>query len=129
FFVLDQAGRQLYETNANNELIRYTNNSAGDLLSLTDGKGQTTHWGWDEYGRTTNKLDQAGSEILRYQYDLDSRLTNRWSAAKGNTKYKFDGAGNLTNIVYPVSPAVTFKFDGNNRLTNMVDAAGATVYA
>jgi len=67
-----------------------TNNAAGDLLSLTDGKNQTTKWNYDEYGRVTNKLDQAGTEILRYKYDPDSRLTNRWSAAKTNTYYAYD---------------------------------------
>src|SRR2546421_9384229 len=93
YFVLDQAGRRLFETNANAELIRYTNNAAGDLLSLTDGKIQTTKWNYDEYGRVTNKFDQANAEILRYKYDPDSRLTNRWSKGTGvgwTTTYKYD---------------------------------------
>ena len=30
------------------------------LLSLTDGKNQTTRLVYDEYGRVTNKIDQAG---------------------------------------------------------------------
>lgn len=42
----------------------------------------------------TNKLDQVGVEILRYKYDPDSRLTNRWSKAKGDTKYTYDPVGN-----------------------------------
>ena len=62
---------------------------AGDLLSLTDGKVQTTQGKYDEYGRATNKTDQAGTEILRYKYDADGRLTNRWSAEKGHTYYTY----------------------------------------
>lgn len=61
--------------------------AAGDLLALVDGKNQVTKRNYDEYRRVTNKVDQVGSEILRYQYDPDSRLTNRWSAAKGDTRY------------------------------------------
>jgi RHS repeat-associated protein len=57
------------------------------------------------------------------------RLTNRWSAAKGNTKYAFDPVGNLTNIDYPSSTDVRFKYDWLDRVTNMVDAAGTTAYA
>src|SRR5437773_11218094 len=121
--------RKVLETNANSEIIRYTNNAAGDLLSLTDGKNQTTKWNYDEYGRVTNKLDQAAAEILRYKYDPDSRLTNRWSAAKGDTKYKYDPVGNLTNVDYAVSPDVSFAYDALNRVTNMVDAAGTTKYS
>jgi len=36
FYAYDAAGRRTFETNANAELLRYTNNAAGDLLSLTD---------------------------------------------------------------------------------------------
>lgn len=48
-----------------NKVFRYTNNAADDLLALMDGKSQTTRWNYDQYGRITNKLDQAGTEILR----------------------------------------------------------------
>jgi YD repeat-containing protein len=75
------------ETNANGEILRYTNSAAGDLLNLTDGENQTTRWKYDANGRDTNKLDQAGTEILRYTYDAGSRLATRWSAAKGTTQY------------------------------------------
>src|SRR6266700_5107248 len=121
--------RKIVETNANNEVIRYTNNAAGDLLSLTDGKSQTTKWNYDEYGRVTNKLDQGGLEILRYTYDADSRLSNRWSVAKSTTIYAYDPVGNLTNIDYPASTDVKFQYDPLNRVTNMVDASGTTKYA
>jgi len=92
-YVYDEASRKTAETNANSEVLRYTNNAAGDLLALVDGKNQVTRWNYDEYGRVTNKLDQAAAEILRYKYDLDSRLTNRWSKAKGDTEYKYVALG------------------------------------
>ena len=85
------------------------------LLSLTDGKSQTTRWNYDEYGRVTNKLDRAGTEVLRYKYDADSRLTNRWSIEKGNTYFAHDPVGNLTTIDYPASPDVSFSYDALNR--------------
>jgi len=91
-YAYDEAGRKTFETNANAEVLRYTNSPSGDLLSLTDVKNQTTRWNYDEYGRATNKLDQAGTEILRYKYDADNRLTNRWSIEKGNTYYAYDPA-------------------------------------
>jgi YD repeat-containing protein len=73
-------------TNANSEILRYTNNAAGDLLTLTDRKNHTSTWGYDAYGRVTNKLDQAGSVILKYACDGDNRLTNRWSTAIGGVR-------------------------------------------
>jgi len=127
-YAYDAARRKICETNADGQILRYTNSPAGDLLSLTDGKGQTTQWHYDLYGRVTNKLDQAGTVILKYQYDADNRLTNRWSAAKNNTGYAYDHVGNLTNVAYPVSPAQRYQYDALNRLTNMVDAVGTTAY-
>jgi len=85
-------------------------------------------FGVDEFGRITNKLDQAGAEILRYEYDPNGRLTNRWSIAKGDTYYSFDPVGNLTNINYPNSTDVSFAFDPLNQLTNMIDGVGTTKY-
>ncbi len=128
-FALDPVGKRLFETNANNQLIQYYYNPAGDLTNLVDAKAQSTKWHYDTYGRVTNKIDQAGAEILRYQYDANSRLTNRWSAAKTNTSYSYDGVGNLLTITYPISHGLTFQYDGLNRLTNMVDAVGTTVYS
>lgn len=124
----DALGRKTAETNANSEVVLYTNNAASDLLSLTDGKSQTTQWKYDQYGRLTNKIDQAGTVILKYAYDSDDRLLSRWSAAKGTTYYTNDALGNLTYINYPSSTNVSLQYDWLNRLTNMVDAAGTTKY-
>ena len=82
----------------------------------------------DKDARWERKVDASGTEIFRYQYDADNRLTNRWSVAKGNTTYKYDPVGNLTNIVYPVSTNLVMRYDALSRLTNIVDAAGTTVY-
>ena len=77
----------------------------------------------------TNKLDQGGTEVLRYTYDAESRLSNRWSVAKGTTIYGYDPVGNLTNINYPASTDVQFTYDALNRVTTMVDPVGITAYA
>jgi RHS repeat-associated protein len=128
YHAYNAAGRKTYETNANGEILKYTNGAAGDLLSLTDGKNQTTKWNYDQYGRVTNKVDQTATAILTYTYDADNRLLSRWSAAKGTTYYTNDAVGNLTYIKYPTSTRVSLLYDWLNRLTNMMDAAGTTKY-
>jgi RHS repeat-associated protein len=110
----------------------YVYDGVGDMLTLTDGKNQTTTWGYDSFGRVTNKLDALGTNIFVYQYDANSRLTNRWSVAKGNTIYKYDALGNLTNVDYSGGTVamtnLSMAYDALNRLTNMVDALGTTKY-
>src|SRR5436190_1562262 len=127
-YAYDALSRKTNEVNPGISTNAFTYNAASDLLTLTDGKGRLTRWNYDQYGRATSKVDAASTEIFRYQYDADNRLTNRWSAAKGATTYKYDVLGNLTNVVYPVSPAITMRYDALNRLTNMVDAVGTTAY-
>lgn len=129
FIAYDAAGRKNFETNANNELLQYYYNPAGDLTNLTDGGGHAIVCHFDAYGHITNKLDQSGSEIFRYTYDPAGRLTNRWSLAKGNTVYTYDPAGNITNVAYPVSHGVIFQYDALNRLTKMVDGLGTNNYS
>jgi YD repeat-containing protein len=97
-------------------------------MTLTDGKSQATTWIYDQYGRVTNKVDNTSSLMFIYGYDANSRLTNRWTPAKGATTYRYDSVGNLTNIVYPVNAAITLQYDALNRLTSMVDSVGNTAY-
>jgi RHS repeat-associated protein len=120
---LDELGRKTGETNALSEVVKYSYSGVGDLLTLTDGKNQVTTWSYDRYGRLTNKVDAASQTILKYTYDVNHRMTNRWSG-KGTTKYVYDSVGNLLSVDYPASTDLTFKYDAANRMTNMVDAVG-----
>lgn len=127
-YAYDSAGRKTSETNANGEVINYTYNAAGDLIRLVDGKSQSTSWGYDQFGRVTSKTNAAGVEILRYQYDVNGQLTNRWSLAKGATTYAYDAVGNLTNVAYASGTVLRFAYDANGRVTNMTDSVGTTTY-
>lgn len=127
-FVRDAMGRVLYQTNANLEVLSFTYNPAGQLLSLTDGKNQTTRWNYDAEGRVTNKVDALNAEMFRYRYDPNGRLTNRWQTGGITTTFRYDAVGNLTNVDYPNSPDIVLRYDPLNRLTNMVDGIGSTVF-
>jgi RHS repeat-associated protein len=124
----DPLGRKTAETNANIEVTQFSYSPAGDLLTLTDGKNQSTTWIYDQFGRVTNKLDASSSLIFLYKYDFNNRLTNRWTPEKGGTTYGFDSVGNLTNVQYPASGTISLAYDVLNRLTNMVDSVGVTRY-
>ena len=128
-YAYDAAGRKTNEIGVGVYTNSFSYKPADDLASLKDGKNQVTTWNYDPYGRVTNKLDQASVEILRYQYDADSRLTNRWSKAMGNTAYLYDAVGNLTKVDYPSGTTdITLAYDALNRMTNMLDAAGTSKY-
>jgi len=100
-YAYDALDRKTNEVHVNIDTNGFTYSPASDLLTLTDGKNQTTTWKYDLYGRVTNKVDALGTNLFFYSYDADNRPTNRTSAAKGTTKYSYDAVGNLTNVVYP----------------------------
>jgi RHS repeat-associated protein len=126
---IDVLGRKTALTNANSEVLRYAYNPSGDLLALIDGKGQTNSFQHDQYGRLTNNVDATGANILRFKYDAVGRMTNRWTAGKGDTFYSYDQANNLTNINHPVSPDISYAYDAAGRITNMIDAVGSSSFA
>jgi RHS repeat-associated protein len=109
------AVRQLRnETNANEEVLGFTYNPADELLTLTDGKHQTTRWNYDEYGRVTNKVDAAEREVFRYAYDSLNRLRTMVDATGTNTFTWTDG-DQLAGETGPW-PSSTVSFTYTNRL-------------
>jgi RHS repeat-associated protein len=131
-YVRDTAGRVLYETNANKEVVQFSYNPANELLTLTDGKGQITSWNYDEFGNVTNKVDNAGNTNFIYVYDPLNRLISRWTPAKGTTAYTYDPLGNLTYVDYSsgtsYTPSIGFNYDALNRLISMSDGIGTTTF-
>lgn len=125
----DPAGRRTSDAVLAVSTNRFVYDAAGNLRQLIDGKNQTNQWRYDAFGRATNKTDAAGSEVFRYTYDSNDRLTNRWTPAKGHTVYRHDPLGNVTNIDYAVSPDLVLQYDSLNRLTNVADAVGTTKFS
>jgi RHS repeat-associated protein len=118
----------------------FTYNAEGDLLSLSDGKSQLTQWGYDVFGRVTNKVAAASTNsILTYAYYPNGALSNRWTAAKGNTVsgtwgnhdfYHADGNGNITMMLDSNQATVaTYKYDPyGNSFTASGALASANLY-
>jgi RHS repeat-associated protein len=122
------AGRKTNETTPNSETLSNGYSTADDLVRLMDGLTNRTDWGYNTEGLVTSKTNHNGVRVLAYQYDANQRLTNRWSAAKGNTAYTRDPVGNVTKVTYPASPAITNRYDALSRLAMMVDGAGTTQF-
>ena len=99
------------------------------MVSLTDGKGQTTRWGYDAYGRALAKTNAANQVVWTNGYDANGWLTTHWTPAKLGASYAHDAVGNVTGITFATSPAIGLAYDALNRLTNMLDAVGTTRFA
>jgi RHS repeat-associated protein len=124
----DPLGRltnQVFKDMATN---RYTYNAAGDLLTLTDGKGQQTIWVYDKYGRVCCKTNADSTQAWTNTYNANGWVTAHCIPTNRVINYAYDAVGNLTNIDYPNSPDVRLTYDAANRLTGMSDAVGTHAF-
>jgi RHS repeat-associated protein len=132
----DTAGRKTNEVQVGAWTNRFTFSPAGDLLSLTDGKNQTTSWVYDNDGRVKEKWYQGQSTAdLVYSYNANGLLINRLTrtgtgaSTNGfNTVFRYNPVGSLTNVDYPAGTDLQFEYDALQRRTKMVDAIGTTTY-
>jgi YD repeat-containing protein len=124
-YAYDTAGRKTNVVQAVGTAQETTNSfaytPASDRLTLVDGKGQITSWGYDEYGRTTNKV-VGGSEVASYQYNALGQVTQRVTPA-GTTTYTYDEVGNLKTNAYP-NLSLRYEYDALNRMTCNSDTGG-----
>jgi RHS repeat-associated protein len=130
-YTYDYHGRKIKEVLGSGTGDAVTNqfiyNAAGDLVALIDGLGHVTQWGYDAWGRVTSKTNAANTEVVRYKYDANGRMTNRWTVGKGNTSYQYDPAGNLTRSA-SANATNQLAYAALNRVTNLVDAVGTSRY-
>lgn len=124
----DVMSRLTTQINVGVRTNQFVYSGAGDVTTLVDGNNHSTTWGYDLFGRNTNKVDATSATILTFQYDANHRLTNRTSAAKGTTTYSYDNEGNLLTVTYPTSPSIAFSYDAMNRMTNMTDGVGTSKF-
>jgi RHS repeat-associated protein len=123
----DALGRKTSETVTNVGTTLFAYDPASHLHTLIDPKSQTNTWDYDVYGRVTDMLDPV-RQVVRFQYDPGDHMTNRWTAAKGNTTtYSYNALGFL---VQSVSPSFTnsYTYDAINELTQMVDNSGTNQF-
>ena len=125
----DSVGRLTNQVFSGVTTNRFTYSVAGDLLTLTDGKNQTTTWACDRYGRATAKTNADGNLAWTNGFNANGWVTAHWTPAKGSIQYAYDAVGNLTNIDCPTSPDVRLTYDDANRPTRLVDAVGTSAFA
>jgi YD repeat-containing protein len=63
-YTYDPLGRKTAEVYPGISTNSFAYDGANNLLTLTDGKSQVTTWHYDQFGRTTNKVDAATNVIF-----------------------------------------------------------------
>jgi YD repeat-containing protein len=136
----------------------YGYDPAGDLTSVTDELGHTSHYTYDPMGRvltaqdpvqaaagtnTAYTYDPAGnllsatdalSHVTTYSYNARNELVGMTDPANQGTgrqyTYAYDPAGNLKSVTDPNNHTTTYTYDPDNRLQTVTDPnSHRTTYA
>ncbi|WP_234018318.1 MULTISPECIES: DUF6531 domain-containing protein [unclassified Streptomyces] len=120
----DSAGRML--TRAAPAALGYEESwgydSAGNLTSHTDGRGNTTTYAYTA-NRLTSATDPTGGETA-YTYTALGSLETVTSPRGKVTTYGYDTAGNRTSVTTPLGERTTFTYDPAGRVLTRTDPRG-----
>ena len=111
--------------------ICYTYDHAGNLLTTTDGEGNTTSYGYDLMDREVSRTGPDGG-VLKRSYDLDGRIRGEVlpseHAARGGFaqgyRYTYDRAGRRLTATAP--GGILYEqntYDDAGRLIRQIDGA------
>ncbi len=114
----DPAGRLISVTNADLATYQLAYDAANDLLTLKDGRGNTTGWRYDLYRRAIAKTNGLHAVVWTNGYNANGWPVSTWTPAKGLATLGYDANGNLTSLAMSgLSLARTY--DALNRPTRI----------
>jgi len=141
--VTDDMGKITSIELPNGRTLRYTYDSAENLISYTDALGNTVRYEYDSQGRMTAWYDQENNRIILNTYDSEGRVLTQEDAlgnvsaleysagktittdANGNvTVYHYDSQYRTTKIEYPDGTVETKEYDTSNNISRVVDKQG-----
>jgi YD repeat-containing protein len=107
----------------------YSYDSAGNLISDTDGRGVVTHYTYDAANRLNSLTDPKGNRV-DYTYDADGNLVTSSRTDKSDTAapdqlftvtYVYDGLNRLATSTDNVPNARSYLYDSRSNLLRYVD--------
>ena len=118
---------------SNGHICNYSYDPDGKKTTITDTKGRTWTYWYDEAFYTT-KLQDAEGKFEYTEYFLESGK-NKYGDVKsttdrnGNkTQYEIDAKGNVTKITNPDGSSRSYAFDDKNNLISETDEVGRRTY-
>ncbi|RKP52534.1 LysM peptidoglycan-binding domain-containing protein [Trinickia fusca] len=126
----DQAGRKLWTSNGNGEVVHYGYDLRGNLTSTTQPQGQVTRDAYDMDGHKVAEVDANGS-VATWRYDHFGLLLAHTDIGGANYSYAYDGARQLIAQWNSRGQNQTMQYDAAGQETAIIDNAlgQVTTYA
>ncbi|MEI6209641.1 MAG: chitobiase/beta-hexosaminidase C-terminal domain-containing protein [Desulfuromonadales bacterium] len=101
----------------------------GQLIKVTDAKGNITRNAYDVYGNKVSVIDALGNESNTY-YDLIGRKTTEARPFGRGMLYEYDANGLPVRVTDALGGTTVFTYDANGNKTAQQDARGySTLFA
>ena len=128
-YTYDALNRITTVTDLSGALTRYQYTSVnGKVESLTDAKGNTRRFSYNEAGELTEQEDGWGNRIS-YVYTLLGQVSHKTDIAGRRTSYDYLPGGRLKRIQTSTGGDVVFSYDGRGRVKERKDKhRGKTTY-
>ncbi len=122
-YTYDSKGNLLSVTDANGHKTSMEYNEFGQVKSVIDPLGQTTAMSYDNYGNVATTTDPLGNQTVLH-YDAISRPVETIDALGHSSKVTYDRLGRVTATTDPQGGTTQFAYDANNNLMALTDALG-----
>ena len=122
----DIAGKLWLEIKADGAFAEYNYDSAGNISSVTDFKGNVTGYGYDAMNRLAAVI-QPGALATDYAYDSHGNLESVTDAESQETTYEYDDMGRLVTTVSPDTGTVAYVYDEAGNAVRQTDAKDIVV--
>jgi RHS repeat-associated protein len=98
----------------------------GDIISFTNGAGDTFQLEYDSAGNVIREIDPEGNVVAR-TFDEAGRVTSLTYPDGATERYEYDALGNMTVYTDTAGNITLYDYDDLNRLTRVIDATGNSI--
>lgn len=121
----DADGNLVQLTDAKGNVTRYAYDLANEQTAVTRPDGTTLKTDYNPDGSVADQVDGAG-QATRYAYDSLGRATAVTDPLNRTTNSTYDGAGNLLTVTDPQGQTTTYAYDAANQRTAVTYSDGTT---
>ena len=121
-FTYDKRDNVVSRTDGRGNTTHYTYDKANRLIKVTDPRTAETSYQYDEAGRLTDVINDDEVAVMHVEYDDAGRPHEIVDGENNTTTYNYYDNNNLKEILDPRNNLTTFEYDPLSRVKKIIDS-------